>query len=50
MIIIYNVIGQVVTYAFREVEEGETISLDYDLPAGVYIVRIGSCVKKMIKF
>ncbi len=50
MIIIYNVIGQVVTYAFREVEEGETISLDYDLPVGVYIVRIGSCVKKMIKF
>ena len=50
MIIVYNVVGQVVTYVFREVEEGETISLDYDLPAGVYFVRIGSCMKKMIKF
>ena len=49
-VIIYNVVGQVVTYEFRKVEDGEAICLDTNLPAGIYFVKIGSCVRKMIKF
>lgn len=50
MIAVYNVVGQAVAYEFRKVEDGETICLDMDLPAGVYFIKIGSCVRKMIKF
>ena len=50
MIAVYNVVGQAVAYEFRKVEDSETIRLDMDLPAGVYFIKIGSCVKKLIKF
>ena len=46
---IYNVLGQLVYCQSGSVVPDETIPIEADLAAGVYLVRIGSCVQKMIK-
>lgn len=46
---IYNVLGQLVYCQSGSVVPDETIPIEADLAAGVYFVRIGSCVQKMIK-
>ena len=49
-ITIHDVVGQPVFHQVCDVTADETIGLDVNLSAGVYFIRIGSCVRKMIKF
>ncbi len=49
-IYVCNMMGQVVCHQSGNVVEGETIAVDADLAAGVYLVRIGSCVQRWVKF
>ena len=47
---VYNVMGQLVYRQSGIVVPNEAIALDADLAAGVYLVRMGSFVQKMIKY
>ena len=47
---VYNVLGQLVYCQSGSVVPDESILLDADLAAGVYLVRIGSCVQKLLKY
>ena len=47
---IYNVVGQVVYYQTERLFDEETFTLHLDLPAGVYLLRIGSCIQRLVVF
>lgn len=47
---VYNVVGQVVYRCTEIIVPDETVVIDAELSAGVYLVRVGSCVQKMIRF
>lgn len=49
-ITIYNAVGQTVFHQVHQVSANDPIRIDADLPAGVYFVRIGSIVQKLVKF
>ncbi len=45
---VYNILGQLVCRQFGSIVPDESIILDADLAAGMYLVRIGSCVQKLV--
>ncbi len=47
---VFNVMGQVVYRQSTGISEGETIVLHADLPAGVYLIRIGSYTQRWVRF
>ncbi len=47
---IYNVLGQVVYHQGGSVVAEEAIPVNADLAAGVYLLRIGPCVQRWVRF
>lgn len=47
---VYNVVGQLVYRSSEPVMTDKTFTIDADLSVGVYLVRIGSCVQKVVRF
>ncbi len=50
IVFIYNVLGQVVYCQPMSLSEEEHLTLRVDLAAGVYLLRIGSCTQRIVKF